>query len=502
MSILKYSFRLLSFLIPTLLVTNYILNHYYSGQSSVLDTGWFTYLLTQSTSLPVANPLKGLLDDSYFTTHLSLFYYPLSLLYSLVETFISPQLYFALFMGSLYGMIALAVFLAGEQFVSDKWTLMILFIMATLTPLNGVALGTIGFPHIEIAIPALLLLSVALYFRGNRYGSYFVVIALLMIREDAGFHLFGLFITLIVFYYFISKELKSLPKDLLYMALFSLLFSIVVIAIQKIFFAGDNALERIYLGQPHFAHLSFDFIQDRVEFFFYNRSYLYLPMFLLIPLAFWNRNPFLVVPLISTLPWLLLSSIAVITMPHSLSNYYAFPFITLLAWPIFAFLINSSLTNSRPAKVSKIFITIASTTLLSTALFIGTVGHVDNTPWRDFGWEYLKKKESIQSAIREVIDHKELFGETLYDEAMSSFMVERLGKDEYGYLNDYFQPQKDKAKSIIFFASSLSDIEPLFKEKSFPYTYRVVKSDILIASEYRLEEYSDAFVRIPLPQSH
>ncbi len=486
MYILKLFFGLFSFIIPTFLLSNYILNHYYNSESFVLDTGWFTYLLSESTSLPIANPLVGVLDYTYFTTHLSLFYYPFSLLYTLLEGFLTPIHYFSLFIGSLYGLIALAIFLAGEKFVSKKSTLFLLFLIAIITPFNGVALGTIGFPHIEIAIPALLLLFVAFYFRGNKYWSYFVVLIILTIREDAGFHLFGLLSIILIAYYLVVKKLASIPKDLIYIALFALFGSILLIAIQKNFFIGDNALERIYLGTPHFAHLSIDFIKDRVEFFLYNRSYLYVPAILLIPLAIWNKNIFLLVPLLSTLPWLLLSFIAITAMPHTFSNYYAFPFIVLVAWPLLAFLINSTIIDSTSPKLFKIITTISLTTGLSIYLFIGTIGHVDNRPWRGFGLGYIQKIENVDRTIDIISHNKELFGNIIYDEAMSSFMIKTLTKDEYGYLNRFSKLQIQKANSIIFFENSLEKIRPILKEKKFHYFYKFNNTDIIIATEVAL----------------
>ena len=62
-------------------------------------------------------------------------------------------------------------------------------ILSVLCAANGISLATIGFPHIEIAIPALILLILACWTRGYRRLAWMLVPLLLMIREDAGLHL-------------------------------------------------------------------------------------------------------------------------------------------------------------------------------------------------------------------------------------------------------------------------------------------------------------------------
>ncbi len=477
---LRYIFGFLSFIIPSILVTNYTLNHYYSGESFLLDTGWFTYLMTQPPLLPLDNPLDGILDKSYFTTHISLFYYPLQILYTLLDELITPQLYFSSIIGSFYGVIGVSIFIAGERWATTTLALTLLSITSIVAPFNGIGLGMIGFPHIEVAIPALTLLFLALYFRGNRYLSYIVVVLLLSVREDAGFHLFGLLSTIILLHYILKRTLESIPKDLIIVTLLSILYSISIIYLQKSLFGGDNALERIYLGEPHFAHITSIFIKDVVEFFINYRSYIYIPMVILVTLAIRSRNIILIVPLLSTLPWLLLSSISITYMPHSLNNYYAFPFMIIPIWIIFSFFIYNRSINYR------VLLATLTTTLLSTYLFVGTTGHSDNTPWKKFGFEYLDKMDRVNSAIESINIDRDKFGNILYDEPLSSFMVATLTKEQYGYRNEFFKPQIEDANSIIFFEKNQKILEPIIELKGFSYLYRVKKSDIIVASEFDL----------------
>ncbi|MEA3490270.1 MAG: hypothetical protein U9R27_00015 [Campylobacterota bacterium] len=484
---MKIYLLILSFLVPTTLFTNYVMNQYYGVGSGVCDVGWFTFLMTQTDSWPLLNPLAGLLDESYFSTHLSLFYYPLSFLYSFVEDFVSPPLYYSLFIGSMYGLISLAVFVAGLRLLPNSTflSLLLLCVIAILTSMNGAALGLIGFPHIEIAIPALMLLFISLYFSGYVKSSYIVFLMLLTIREDAGFHLFGLLSIVLLSMYVMTRDKKSLPKELIAVALVGLIYSFSVIYLQKTFYPGDNALERIYLGKPHFAHLTADFISGRIQFILTDRAYLYIPLFFTILMAFVSRNIFLLSSFIATLPWLFLSLIAISSMPGHLSNYYAFPFITALSWPMFAYLIAHRVNPQSMVSYKKIIVSVALITGSSIILFPGNRQNFDTKPWEKFDFAYLSTMSSSDQFVSALSKHKSDFGDILFDEPLAALMVETLTKDEYGYINDFFDYQIEEADTVIFNMSSLEALRGILDQRQLHVVYRVRGTDIVIATDKR-----------------
>ena len=480
----KYIGAILVFLIPFILVTNYILNEYYLDGSCVCDTGWFTYLLTNSTTINILNPLQGILTESYLSTHISLFYFPLSIIYKPLSSLMSPPVYFAIFIAFLYSIISITIFLAGDKIldIKDKYTLIFLIFISILTPFNGVGLGLIGFPHIEIAIPALILLFLTLYFSGYRYISYFVFIFLMTIREDAGFHLFSILSLVLITIFFIKR---SLPKDLLFINIIALVASIFMIIIQKKYFGGDNALERIYLGIPHFAHLNYNFIVDRLDFIMEHRKYIYIPMLSLIPIAIWSRNIFLILPIISTLPWFILSIIAINPMPHSLTNYYAFPFILPLSWTLIGFLIFSKITNKQ-IKSYKIVISTLIITLLSTILFDGEK-NLDGKPWDSCNFKYMNRLSSVDSAIKDIYKYRDIFGNIIFDESISALYIKNLKEAQYGYINTFQDWQLEQANSAIFYKDSKKMYSVI--EKKLPLIknfYQIRDTDIIVATEFNL----------------
>ncbi|HFC12625.1 MAG TPA: hypothetical protein ENJ56_07245 [Anaerolineae bacterium] len=371
-----------------------------------------------------------------------------------------------MFIGSMYGIISLATFQIGTRLLPNhkiRWKLLLLF-AAIITALNGAALGLIGFPHIEIAIPALILLFLALYFTDKKVGSILVFIALLSIREDAGFQLAGLLIILLLSQYVATRDFRKLPKLLMLIVLLAILYSIFAIYIQKTYFPGDNALQRVYLGNPPLAHLSLNFYVEAAKFLVQFREYLYFPVLFTLIMAYYNRNIFLLSALLAIMPWILLSVSAVNNMPRELSNYYVFPFITFLAWPIYAFVINRRVNALKTVRYSHLASTVLMVTGVSIILFSGNLGNADAAPWYWFTFEYRQYVDKIDAFIAYNASHKTEFGQVLYDDSTATLMISQVTRKEFSALNQFRAEQLADVESLIF---------------NIPYRMSISSADIL-----------------------
>src|ERR1041384_2004121 len=98
---------LVSFLIPTLLVTDYTLAHFYVRGAYYTDSGWYSYLATHLSGWPLANPPA--LGGTYFSYHISPIFFLPSLLYSLLFPGMPAAAFFSLFHGVQFGLIGLAL---------------------------------------------------------------------------------------------------------------------------------------------------------------------------------------------------------------------------------------------------------------------------------------------------------------------------------------------------------------------------------------------------------
>lgn len=493
-------FGIISFMIPTILYTTYVIYYFYSGKATLLDAGWFSYLLTHSLSFPIPNPTvlySTHLGNTFLQTHISPFFYFFSLLHRYILFFIPPPVYFSLFTGFSYGVLSLSVYIAGLNLLPGRSVphLFYLSIISVLTAFNGAALGLTGFPHIEIAIPAFILLFVSLYFGGYRKLSVSSLIFLLGIREDAGLHLFALLSMIIFAHLLYVKSLKKLDYTLIVTALLALTYSIAVIFIQKIYFPGDNALIRIYLGTPPFAHLTAGFLEHRFDYIIQNREYLYIPAIATLILTAVSRNFFLSASFFAVIPWVALSVTAVTDMPGTLSNYYAFPLIIMLSWPIPAFLIYKVYIGDKKENRRYILAAVLFITLLSTALFPNNRGNADNKPWKDFLFTDLKKISDTNRFISILESNKKYLGNIIFDEALSAFTVSSLRIKEYGYLNNFSKEQIDNADTVVFYLSKenyskseYKKLSEIIRKKGMKHIFQVNGTDIIIAT--RLEKLS------------
>jgi hypothetical protein len=465
------------------------MNQYFVHGSGVLDVGLFTFFMTNEATWPLRNP-SLMPQASFFSTHLSLFYYPVSLLYGVLKEFISPQLYFSLFIGSMYGILSLSIYLAGLALIpngGNHYYRLMLLVISLSSSFNGIGLALIGFPHIEIAIPALLLLFLALYLTNRKIASYVAFALMLSIREDAGIHAFLLLFVIVTSAFLLSKSLSQTMKELMIVAVFALLWSLFAFLIQKTIFGGDNAFSRIYSGDPAFSHITLESLAHRVNFICENREYIYVPLIFSLMLAVTRRNLFWLSGIIAFLPWLLISFVAITPMPSTLSNYYPFPFIVALVWPVFANILAMQANIYGHIKTQVLFLEFLMITGASIFLFPGNAGNVDMAPWEKFGLNYIDRYSSTREFI-ECIESKGSLRGIILDEPMASLFISNLGSTEYGYLNTFTEQQIKEAQAVIFTASetaingsSAQKMRAIIEKKGLHHIFNVSETDLFIA---------------------
>jgi hypothetical protein len=486
---IKYLFLFFSFLIPTFFYTSYVLNQVYNSGATLLDVGWFTYLISSGYNWPLTNPEvlhNTHLGKTFFYTHFSPFFIFFSFLYENFFYFLSPSFYFALFVGSMHALISFSIFLFSINVLKsiNINRLILILIISILTSFNGQSLAMIGFPHIEIAIPSLIILFLVFFYIKNTFLAIFVFIVLLTIREDAGFHLFSLIFIMSLFLCIQEKSLKVIDKKLVTYALVAFCYSVITILIQKLYFAGtDNALERIYLGTPIFAHITYDLIVQRLNFLFENREYLYLPLFFTFLISFLTRNIVFLTSFFATLPWIILSFFAVNSMHSSFSNYCIFPFIIIICWPLLSFLILSK-KNMIYFSQKFYFFIFFFTILISIIGFPNNKGNEDAKPWNNFIFTDFKEIVATQSFIQNFKTYNKSFGNIVVDEASSVLLTKYLKPNSYVYLNNFSKEQKNNTDTFIFFKNT-NNIETMLVDNYFKYYYKVLDTNIIIASKYK-----------------
>ncbi len=487
----KYIFYGVSFVIPFLLYLIYNINHFYDHGAYLMDDGWFAYLSTSSFSVPMKNP--NVFGGTFFNIHISPFFYLLSFIYQYIEPFVSEVVFFSIYLAIIYALLSFAIFNIGAVFIQKDTLKQYSFILliAIITSFNGVMLSAIGFPHIELAIPILSLLFLSLYYTGKIKTSIAVMFILLLIREDAGLHLFAILFLLQIVQFVRTKQFD---KNIIKIALFSITYAVIVILFQKLYF-HSNTLERVYLGDPHFAHLTFYFLKERVSWILQHKPFLVYPFLFSILLSIYFKNIYLILSNISILPWILLSTIAISVEAGTFSNYYAFPFILLVSWPTFAFAFQYMCTKKINYK--QYIVAILLITVLSIVLFPQSSGSKDMKPWKSFGIEFISNISNTDKLIRYISKNKNILEKLYVDDHVAALMTKDL-IPEKTWMGWNIKPSKydntDIRYLIFWKLPNTNKIKTIIASHNLHFLYRIPNSKIRIAA-YKPIENLDFLVK-------
>jgi hypothetical protein len=317
---------------------NFMCNHFYVNGAYVHDTGWYSGLLYRNGFL-MREPLviTGYQPGAIYNlrTHFS----PGLFLFSLPSRFlpISPiqnaSIFFSFIYASLGSTVATAAFHCTAGYGRASRVASSSCVGLALV-LSGPVVAAVGFPHAEYLFDTGAVLFFFFLFTGRCWLASLVFGFTVLMREDFGLHLAGFCIVLILYCAALGREPWRAQRMITWFASAGVAWSLLAIAVQKLFFPGDDTLTRIYLGSPAFGHLTQDFLRHRATDFTTNRpDLLVAAMAVGIAAAYRGRLSYLV-GLVACIPWLLLNILAYREAPGTLSLYYGYPLIVGFVWPL------------------------------------------------------------------------------------------------------------------------------------------------------------------------
>lgn len=304
----------------------FVVNHMFHD-GYLYDSGLFAGLVYRNPWLQHAPAISG---QNYFSTHFT----PVLQLFSLLSYLVPLPLpfYYAFTQGIVYtilacgGLVALAALFPSE---GPRWPLLTL---GLLFAYSGPVQAAIHFPHFEPVYAGFALLFLAALVDGRNLSTWTFFFCTLIVREDTGFHLFGILFLMLLASYF-EPDLSTYRSRLALFSALSLLYSLAVMAVQKNVFPGDDALSRVYLGDPLYSHLTAEFLTRRASTLVLTSAYLW-PAWLLLAVGAWRlRSLSFSVGFFALLPWFALHALAINEKAGSFFAYYSFPFIVVLLWP-------------------------------------------------------------------------------------------------------------------------------------------------------------------------
>jgi hypothetical protein len=311
---------------------NYILAHFYRTGPGLYDAGYLGAMVYHTTPLlPIPLGVGGGGSGSWLKVHFSPILYLLSIPSNWVD--LPMPAYYALTQGFIYGLLAFAGAWCSRALL-ESWRFgpIIAALFGLGLGFSGITLKAVEYPHFECLFCGWAILFLALLLQGKWGWAIGPFVLALLVREDCGLHLFGI-LFLLLGAAWIMPEWRPRRRGLAVFMVAALGYSFAVMFLQKVYFPGDNALRRVYLGDPPFHHLTSVLLGQRLEYYLYKGKFIWVPHFILLVAAMGRRSWVLLCGWAAFVPWIVLNSLAVTEAPGSLSLYYAFPLVIALIWP-------------------------------------------------------------------------------------------------------------------------------------------------------------------------
>lgn len=330
---------MLCFGVPFLVAFIFIFNHFFSVGAFFLDSGFFADLMWhKGWGLP--NPAAALVTPefpppSYYGIHFS----PLLAIVSQVTwplPFDQVDI-FATYMGLAHGLLGFVMWRLLMKLPFERGVIWaaISAVLAMAFAMNGLALSITTYPHIEILIPPLVIITLYLLLEERFLAAALVGGLALLTREDVGFHFFSVAILVVFLNWWRGAGLSS-QRMLCIFAAGAFAYSCIAIVVQDHFSASRSTFSVVYAGHPAFAHLTLTFIKNRMSDFLVDRPYIWLPLLVICVSAIVLKNWYAMVGVVSVLPWLMLHLLALSSWAGSLWVHYTFPMVIGVGWSILA----------------------------------------------------------------------------------------------------------------------------------------------------------------------
>jgi hypothetical protein len=415
---------LVAALVPALAYANFILNHFYVQGAYFLDSGVFAGFIWRRDAWLTYAPLFP--RGSFYGDHVM----PLLSLLTLASRYLPIGLpgWYALVTGAGHALPAIGVFwlLAEGLGLRSGFGLVISIVLAIGFAFTGISLATIVFPHPEIILAGGLVLVCAAVSLERYWIAAVCLVFTLLVREDAGFHAFGILLVLVAANKHRRRSWRE-QQSLLILASIAFFYSVgAVLSKQIVFPDQDPVFVNDYLGDPPFSNISLQLILARFWGLPIYRAYLFWPGVAAVLWAVWSRNILIAVGYLAFCPWLLLHIMANRSIPGTLSGYYAFPFLVACAWPLAAITIDARQRGIRPERRSA----LAGFIIMLTLSFLGlpklwNPGQIDL--WQNFTTPPTLARERATDRAIEVLlagsasPADSAFGTIFMDQSVYSF---------------------------------------------------------------------------------
>lgn len=420
---------------------------------------------------------------NYFKTHIVLWFPLINIISYLFP--IAMIEWFAMNATIWHLVPVLSLIILFRQFDYKVSTACLLVLTILGFQLSGLVMHIVYFPHFEIALSGLIIICLVQFAasikRGNkkRWPFWVSFVALISLREDAGFHLAAPLLIIWVLLMF-QRRPRNIWLPYLKLGAMGVAASIILFLIQKIVFPGDDALARIYIGDSFMSHINMEILVNRITIWLSERADVTWPYIILCGVAIYIRCPFFCAGILAYIPWMLVSITAINPITGGFSAYYPFPLIVTLMWPLISRCLVIATNGMRDAMSFRNVITIQ---LLVLAISI--IGYCYYKPtekllaYRHFLWpNYSYNIHLWRNALEEVKVLK-MFEPVLYDSYLMGLLPNDLNSCSRIHPED-----KRVINAVVYFEDAWKDVEVsrFLEAQDFPYTHKFTDTKLVLAS--------------------
>jgi len=312
--------------ITFLLYAGFVLNHFYQDGAS--RDGWILGAILWRNGVSLDLP-AGLVHEprTFFGSHVS----PVFLLPALLSNFVPVGMvqWLAIWIGAMHAVLPVVLLrvLIRDFGLGTPGGLLVATPLALGLAFSGLAIAQVLQPHYELLLVELGLLFLAAFARGDRRWSWTWLLLALAVREDAGLHLFGILLL---------AQLACPRRGTWTLMAVAVLWSAAAFAIKSWSGTDEGLISLVYTGSPPYAHVTYQLLMDRLIVIWNYRPYLWTSPIVVLAWAVLARDPLIAVGTVAQIPWLALHLTAITWPAGTLQEYYAFPFVFGLVWPLIA----------------------------------------------------------------------------------------------------------------------------------------------------------------------
>lgn len=467
--------------VPFITFTVLVLRYFYALGAGWGDAGVLASVMWHSDLLLHTPKVAG--GASFFETHMTPIFIPISFISRFLP--LTKVQFFSVFSGLCAMLPAIAVYwmLVSAYRMNSPLKLIAAAVLSLLFAFNGITLAATRNPHFEMLIIGSSMLFFVAFTQRKTFLAILFFVICLTTREDAGLDLFALIAVATGISLWKGVPL-SRKKHLLIFGICGLGYSIGVVILQRTLFPGGDALVRVYLGAPPFSGVSWAEIMNRLAFYAAYRLYIFLPAFVALAWAIRIRNPYIFSGYISFIPWLILNLFATSPFASTLSNYYSFPFILSLFWPLIGLLLESPKTV--PPTIAGANPVLVFMLMLLTSFFdVGSQQNPQNInfPESFFVVPTLAQQSATDTAIKSFAQASSALGNVVVDGGIVA-----LDPDHYFQSQLVWATQKKHPDTIIYFSHGQGTkyAIAMAAQAHLQYLYQVPDTTLRVATDRML----------------